>query len=151
MGYTHYWYRASELDAKKFSNASDDCGGICRVFQNNGVGLAYEFDTIKDPVFTDDEIRFNGIGDNGHETFYFPKSFTSRGPTFGDKPFGFCKTAYKPYDVAVCACLIILKYWFPDIDVSSDGEMQDWQNALDAVKDAYGNDYVKDFKFSRED
>jgi hypothetical protein len=152
MGYTHYWYRKTELDADKFSNASDDCKRMCQTLKKNGVKIVYEFDEPKDPVFTDDKVRFNGCGDNGHETFYIAQSFSSRGPSFGgNKEFAFCKTAHKPYDIAVCACLIIFKHWFPDMDVSSDGQMQDWQNGLDAVKSEFGEEYVKDFKFSRED
>ena len=40
---------------------------------------------------------------------------------------GFCKTAYKPYDIVVTACLVILQYRLGDaIQVSSDGGAVDW-------------------------
>lgn len=40
--------------------------------------------------------------------------------------FDCCKTAYRPYDLAVTAVLIALKHHFPKCQVSSDGEDKDW-------------------------
>ena len=112
------------------------------------MAIVYEFDEPKDPIFTNDTVRFNGKGNEGHETFYIHKHFSSHYPQFDDsgKAYAFCKTAYKPYDVAVCACLIIFKYWFPNnIDVASDGNIEDWKNGLDVVRDILGDKYIKSF------
>lgn len=44
--------------------------------------------------------------------------------------FEFCKTAYKPYDIAVTAFLIIAKHHLGElIEVSSDGDNKDWFDA----------------------
>jgi hypothetical protein len=40
--------------------------------------------------------------------------------------FDCCKTAYRPYDLAVTAVLISLKHHFPECRISSDGEEKDW-------------------------
>lgn len=75
-------------------------------------------------------------GSCDYETFYVRK---------GDTGFNFCKTAYRPYDFAVCVALIIMKHYFKDaIRVSSDGEMVHWQDTIDFVKHYFG--YGHDFK-----
>jgi len=40
--------------------------------------------------------------------------------------FNSCKTAYRPYDLAVTAVLIALKHHFPACIISSNGEEKDW-------------------------
>ena len=64
---------------------------------------------------------FNGKGDNAHEPFIFP----------GESGFNFCKTAYKPYDTVVVACLFVARdYFAPDqLEIASDGEAE--ENAFD--------------------
>jgi hypothetical protein len=52
-----------------------------------------------------------------------------------DKIFGFCKTAQKPYDVCVVACLILAKIHFGnDVKITSDGEVSDWEEGAKLVK-----------------
>lgn len=61
-----------------------------------------------------EEIGFNGIGENAHETFVFSK---------GDEDFNFTKTAEKPYDHQVKLALIFMKKVLGDsIEISDDGE-----------------------------
>lgn len=49
--------------------------------------------------------------------------------------FAFCKTAYKPYDLAVTSLLIIAKHHLRhNIHVSSDGGPKDWMDARRIVK-----------------
>lgn len=57
-------------------------------------------------------IRFNGMGENGHETFLFK---------LDSEKFNFCKTARKPYDLPVCKILLVLKHYMPNLELSSDG------------------------------
>ena len=46
---------------------------------------------------------------------------------FEGNEFFFCKTAQKPYDVVVVACLAVLKHRMKDlIVISSDGDSADW-------------------------
>jgi hypothetical protein len=92
-----------------------------------------------------DLLYFNGIQENAHETFYFERMLsTQRHVQYHDveqdKIFGFCKTAQKPYDIAVCSALIIAKKHFgSDIIISSDGEDEDgWLEAKTLTQDILG-------------
>lgn len=87
-------------------------------------------------------------GDCSYETFDFPRVFKS---DYEQKKEGTelllacCKTAYRPYDLAVTAFLIIAKHYLGEaIRVSSDGEMKDWWDAATMCQNALG--YGHDFK-----
>ncbi len=68
-------------------------------------------------------------GDCSHEAVHFPWHMEP-GKENG-KYFEFCKTAFKPYDWAVTAFLVIAKHHLGDkIIVSSDGEMEHWHEAM---------------------
>ena len=86
-------------------------------------------------------------GDCSHESFVFLGDMELQDwdkPDENGRYFGFCKTAFKPYDLAVNICLIIIKHYLGDkIKVSSDGEMKDWQDAIDICQNAFG--YGKEF------
>lgn len=71
-------------------------------------------------------------GDCSYETFYLPRIYTPRSwdTPKNDLYFGFCKTAFRPYDLAVTSCLIIVKHYLKDkMVVHSDGEEHHWQDA----------------------
>jgi len=131
MGYTHYW-TPKKSSAKKFKDFSD----TCKILNDN---LPEKTDTAsgyhsneklvigdgngnKDskPMFSKDLVVFNGIDNLMHETFFI--ELTSN-------KWNFCKTARKPYDLLVCACLLaavdILGY-----DITSDGDLNDWIPAM---------------------
>jgi len=117
MGFTRYYDITKSIDPEKFEKYSEDCKIICQeITKETGHGLA-GWDGEGDPQFTTDEIRFNGIGDDSHETFALGKGYNG---------FKFTKTARKPYDRHVLACLILAKKYFGDaIKVSSDGDNDD--------------------------
>ena len=91
-------------------------------------------------------------GDCSHETFNLPVEIEKGGwqkpigeishydqygnPVYNDKEeiglyFEFCKTAYKPYDLAVIICLIIAKHHLKEqIIVSSDGTLDQWKDGV---------------------
>src|SRR5712692_8898617 len=101
MGYTHYWRNSAErIPAQAVMIIRDivDQAYADHIIQ-------YEYDAAKLPVVNKTEIRFNGIGENGHETFHF---------TVQDGTVAFCKTARKPYDEIVMKVLIVLKYVLKD-------------------------------------
>jgi hypothetical protein len=132
MGYTHYWkFTQNPKDIKdgekKFKKAVEllkKC--LAKVpaeldvpyYGKNTFKLAGGNGTGK-PVFTDEKVCFNGFDgdeDLSHETCYIaldnPDGFD----------FDFCKTAEKPYDVAVCLTLLCFKKTFgDDFNWSSDG------------------------------
>lgn len=141
MGYTHYFNPKAEdgtFDAAKFKAAMDDIRFVWpQVVAGVDGGLSYEYDQPgKKPLLTDTEIRFNGKGGGGHETFMLTQAKQDR--------FVFCKTARKPYDFAVCVCLTIFKkHLGASIDIGTDGGPEEWQRALDFVemKFKYGMDF----------
>ncbi len=91
-------------------------------------------------------------GDCSHETFSLPLSIEKQdwqkpigkishydvngNPVYNDPEevglyFEFCKTAYKPYDLAVIICLIIAKRYLGDnIFISSDGTIDQWRDGM---------------------
>ena len=80
-----------------------------------------------DNQIDEEEVRFNGVGDNGHETFYLSRvQFPRYNRTDKSKYFNFCKTARKPYDKYVVKVLILMeKYFGDDVEIDSDG---DWDH-----------------------
>jgi len=102
-------------------------------------------------------------GDCSYETFGFPRVITkaepvgeilyydqSGKPVYNSKPtvgkyFDCCKTAFRPYDWAVTAFLVIAKHHLRDkIIVRSDGELPQWQDAMLLCQ--LELDYGMDFK-----
>jgi hypothetical protein len=68
-------------------------------------------------------------GDCSYETFYLPRIHKPEGweTPKGGLFFGFCKTAFRPYDLCVISILICFKNHFGDeVRVSSDGSDQQW-------------------------
>jgi len=117
MGYTRYYRVEGKIDSEKFKDYSKDCKIICKEITDRLKSGIAGWDGDGDPEFTDEEIAFNGIGDNSHETFRLGTE---------SKGFNFTKTARKPYDKHVLACLIVAKEYFGDnIKVSSDGDNND--------------------------
>jgi hypothetical protein len=81
------------------------------------------------PEFTKTLICFNGDAEcgNDHETLYI--SLDSEG-------FDFCKTARKPYDVAVCITLICFKHYFGDVfEYHSDGNIGNGEEGWKLAKE----------------
>jgi len=93
MGYTNYWRKHNDFTESEWKQIKEEFNYIKEV-----VGFL-----IKDES-TDDIIKFNGIGDNGHEDFYlnreaktpFDKTYEGQ-----DVSLDFCKTNEKPYDIVV--------------------------------------------------
>jgi hypothetical protein len=125
MGYTHYWNVQRDADRDKLVEAGREMAKVVEAAGDlvagwNGVGSP-----TLDP--TTGEVRFNGrdngVDDLSHETFVWPPDLEDS--FLQDKPyvFTFCKTAQKPYDVAVVACLLVAERVMGDaIEVSSDAQ-----------------------------
>ena len=122
MGYTHYWTNKKRPTKKQWDAIMVE---VSKLFETKEAYklLRYESDKATPPRLDAEEIRFNGRGENGHETFYF-----TRDPS----GFEFCKTARKPYDLFVTAVLTIAHHFAPDcFSVRSDGWPDEWQPAID--------------------
>lgn len=147
MGYTHYWRRPVNLDAAKFKAVADDLTKLLpklpKLFGPDGRGT---------PVINEKKIIFNGdrSKNEDHETFYIASVFGRESidvRPHSPMKFAFCKTARKPYDIAVCATLLLLKHHFEnDIQVSSDGRTEDWQSAINLIGQEFG--YGSRWEFS---
>jgi len=85
-------------------------------------------------------------GDCSHESFVLPRVFRLREwsePDEHGRYFDCCKTAYKPYDLAVISCLLIAKHHLgDDIMLSSDGTPENWADGVDLVKRVFGYEVV---------
>ena len=93
---------------------------------------------------------FNGVEGDGHETFVINRVDDDHMPHHEIMVFDFCKTAHKPYDLCVTACLIVLKHHFKDdILVHSDGDDPDWEQARKLCDEILG--YGDDFRLDKEE
>lgn len=134
MGYTHYW----ENYAKMIPQAGlIIIRAIVEEAYRDGI-IQYESDQHREPVVTHEEIRFNGVGENGHETFSFDVNDDYR--TSEGKPFDCCKTAQKPYDDVVMKVLIVLKHYLKDqVHIASDGSFgEEWHDARREMENRFG-------------
>lgn len=111
MGYTHYFgftpikSQAKILEAK-YQRALKDCSRIVKKYSAEYGGL-----------------QVNGSRDEANEPFELHEHFIEN----NDDSRGFCKTARKPYDLVVTACLAVLKHRLGNaIQVTSDGYQHDW-------------------------
>lgn len=142
MGYTHYWTpkKFNQKQWDKFLNTciklknnlpktTDTAGGYS---EDEPLLIGGNEPTDK-PIFNNNMVWFNGqtpkeLRDEfnlGHETFVIENINTG-----GVNDWNFCKTARKPYDLLVCACLIAAHKYL-GFRISSDGSLNDWKPAFD--------------------
>ena len=102
-----------------------------------------EFDEDTPPTINANLIHFNGVGDDGHETFVIHRKAKKDDENVGGglMAFTFCKTARKPYDIFVAGTLILAKTLFrDDVRFSSDGKLKDLEDARKLASKIYGSD-----------
>jgi hypothetical protein len=107
-----------------------------------GLGLVREYDEHNPPTFSTNEVRFNGPGASGRDTFRVGRQPTCK--------YDQCETDREPYDVAVCACLVVFSHHFKDkFRVSSDGDddTEGWVRARAACQEALG--YGAEFSLNK--
>jgi hypothetical protein len=134
MGYTHYYTKTgtSPEDSLRFEMFMNGARTIIEYATNvEKIQLADAMgDHLGQWECTKESVRFNGYGPDSHETFDW--SIDSSG-------FGFTKTAYKPYDAVVTACLIHLKQVYGNlVSIGSDGSWADWQEGARLYRNATG-------------
>ena len=94
MGYTNYWYQRKSFTNEEWSKVLDEYDYIKDVL---GGSVIFDESDVK-------QIMFNGNPENDqdHETFILHKEAKTKPDYEGqDVSFNFCKTAEKPYDIAV--------------------------------------------------
>jgi len=121
-GYTHYftWHQAPEEAALKQCVA--EMNRLIE-YRKSMMVSPDEPGSIPGSLKLDSSrVDFNGIGEEAHEPFVFP----------GRTGFNSCKTAYKPYDEVVTACLLVARdHFFPSVlSSSSDGSWNDWTQGV---------------------
>jgi hypothetical protein len=136
MGYTHYQYQKNNFTQKQWEKICLDFLKIEDYCEKNKIALAYECDIPQPPKVDDELIRFNGVGNEGHETFILHKKKPAPQPWMDSKEyFSFCKTAHKPYDMAVGLVLLCAAKHAPKtISISSDG---DWDHDWAGIRREY--------------
>lgn len=132
MGYTHYWRNEN-------NNPSEDIrkkiGLTLKTLYQNRDSLFVESPSVlveeydlpnSEPIFDENEIRFNGLSEMGHETFLIDWNALN--------DFEFCKTNRKPYDFWVISTLLIIKSEAPEaLQISSDGDYEEWNSIKNQV------------------
>ena len=152
MGYTHYWRQQRDFTETEWQELTRLTKLITA--DSRGVLARHPYD---DHTLTidDESICFNGIGDEGHETFRITKKkrelydYEKQDSIqdaymyhkSGGGAFEFCKTAQKPYDKYVVAVLCALynlsdappqsnRSAHPMSEITSDGNTKDWTEGL---------------------
>jgi len=143
MGYTHY-FQHKKTPKATWNEIVADCKKLSENLPSDV--LIDGCSAYPEPQFNGKEILFNGTDEgftfkqheadeypeNSHETFILNQA--------GSGGYVFCKTDRKPYDLMVCACLLVYKYYSPKtMDLSSDGKEPDWKDAEKFVKKILGN------------
>lgn len=166
MGYTNYYeLKRHNLSTKDFDKIVKDVKIIEDYIKNNvvisknaggqytervtlhdgmgcGKGVLYIGETQNNKTRIK-EIFFNGDAKQGldHEGF---------GIRSGAQNDSFCKTARKPYDLVVCMVLLSLQYHVNTSKVSSDGNIEDWEHAIDLWKELFPERNLEIFGLSKE-
>jgi hypothetical protein len=149
MGYTHYWYQHKDFTTEQWSNIQKDVLDIIvKYCDKNHVALTEEYDSPMlvcgptPPIASKAMIRFNGWREEGHETFMLEKKMPMPRIPGRNYHFNFCKTARKPYDIAVCLVLLICATHAPDVlSISSDGSWEeDWTEARKVYKQLFNRE-----------
>lgn len=119
MGYTHYWTTPTFFTPEFLSD-------VRLILAHAPCPLAREYNEPSEPpLVADDFIAFNGVGSDGHETFYL------------DSSNGFCKTEHKPYDIVVVAILALAAH-HKICQPRSDGDSKNWQAGVVLASNATG-------------
>jgi hypothetical protein len=140
MGYTHYFkfkipkgIKIATLEAA-YKKAVLDCAKVVVAYNAECVYSKERLSgyTAHTKPGSYGGIKINGKQDLADEDFVLREHFTEN---MSEDFWGFCKTARKPYDKAVVACLAILKYHLKDgIKVLSDGRGEDWSGGVQLAR-----------------
>ena len=110
MGYTNYWHQHNDFTDTEWNQIKEEYKYIKEV----------SGDIIVDETKKADEIAFNGKHED-HETFVLNKNKSiHKDYKEQDLSFNFCKTAEKPYDLAVWHLLCFVPRICPDFAISRD-------------------------------
>ena len=131
MGYTHYWNQKKNFTKKQWAGILEDAKSLLTGIDEKPPQPLFKI-PLDEETFSTEEIRFNGVGADGHETFLITRKLYEE--------FNFCKTAHKPYDLFVGLILARINHHAPGVlEISSDGDWDsDWVEIRNAYKSLYG-------------
>lgn len=135
MGFTHYYSQKkwTKKDKDGFKRAIPYIEHIVKEHQDI---LCWESNQPDlPPLVHEAQIRFNGVGEEGHETFVV---FNIQ-----EDHSNFCKTERKPYDLPVCKVLAVLNHFCPNFEITSDGNIV-------PVKDGYPDSWPEAHQWCAE-
>lgn len=124
MGYTHYFKQNKAVNDQQWDAFEKDAK-IALAYIQNEVGVVLMSNDSNGILINNERVNLNGdeVNDLDHETFYIEKDY---------RDFNFCKTARKPYDLAVCSLLLLAHHHMPDhYDIGSDGGFEEWQKPME--------------------
>lgn len=156
MGYTHYQHHTTPFTDDEWAQVADAID--CLAAQAQKEGLHLSADNGQTPLSNHQRIErvwlverrngpaimLNGLGDEAHETFCLFKNGAPNIDGEVTDGFEFCKTAQKPYDTFVVAALTWVESHFPGkLNVSSDGDANDWQAGLEFARRAFPDETLE--------
>lgn len=120
MGYTHYYTPSKTVDEVTWNRFVGFAREVIIKTIARGIEIAGPLGEGP-PEIEGDIVSFNGPehDDLGHETCKIKRG----------GPWAFCKTAQKPYDIAVVAILSIGET-LGVLTATSDGNQREWQDGL---------------------
>lgn len=130
MGYTHYWALKHKVTKRGFDKIVEDVKRIeAFLLEKKGLKLYDLHGDEEGILYTEDFFGFNGDAskEEDHETFALE---------IGHSKNRFCKTARKPYDLAVCLCLLVIKYHLKETEITSDGN-KEWYDIFSLYKEIF--------------
>ena len=148
MGYTHHYTIQDPSKPLRTWEIAQDIQNIILESEipiGDGSG-----DRESQPLLEHDKISLNGIGNDAHESLYYPPEFRQSRRSLSPEihGFAFCKTERKPYDVVVCAAIMAIKHHQGDnVEISSDGDFDyEWMPAYRLYRRATGRELPPDFE-----
>jgi hypothetical protein len=133
-GYTHYYTWKQSPDDASIKACVADMNRLIEARKSILVSPGGRETTPGSLKLSATNVDFNGIGNNAHEPFVFPYAFSDH------DSFNFCKTAWKPYDEVVTACLIVARDHFSPsvLEIDSDGSWSDWSRGAKLYASVFG-------------
>lgn len=123
MGYTHYFQQKKPVNDEQWAAFQHDAEILLNYIKKE-TDIVLESNDDNGILINDQRVNLNGDSscDLDHETFYLEKDY---------RDFNFCKTARKPYDLVVCALLLLAHKHMPQHhDIGSDGSLAEWKEAM---------------------
>lgn len=125
IGYTHYYTPNKNVDAATWSRFVGLAREVFAKTEARGIKICGPMGEGP-PIAEGDRVSFNGTdeGDLGHESCVIERGGA----------WTFCKTAQKPYDIAVVALLSIGET-LGVLTARSDGDAIEWQQGLELARE----------------